>query len=107
MFKLLIQLFQNIVSITGNPFFDFIIYAAIGIVAFKIAFKLTGFVSNCTGNYDSEEMSKFHWIVRFIVFIFLVILGIVIVNFISEYIGHLIFGAFFILGIANKEKIFK
>lgn len=66
---------SNLIPITGNSLIDTILFFAIGAVAFFVAWGLTSLVAPVTG-YDSEGMSGFHWIIRVIVFVGLMLLCI-------------------------------
>lgn len=64
----IIELISSIVNITGNPTFDTIIFAFIGLISGSIAFGLVGMLFDFTGNYNSRDMSEMHWGIRVIMF---------------------------------------
>ena len=75
----LMDFISTICPITGNSIADTIIFGVISAIAFAVAWPITGAIANCLGDHNSEDMSKIHWLIRFVVFVALlaVVLGIV------------------------------
>lgn len=82
MWSWLIELISNIVDITGNPVADTIIFALIGFVSCSIAFGLVGIMFDFSRSRDSKTMSEIHWVLRFIIFVFLTYVFVKIAQFV-------------------------
>lgn len=82
MWSWLIELISNIVDITGNPVADTIIFALIGFVSGSIAFGLVGIMFDFSRSRDSKTMSETHWVLRFIIFVFLTYVFVKIAQFV-------------------------
>lgn len=79
MWALIIGFLESCFSITGIGWVDFLIYFVIeSVLAYPVAFKLTGFIADLFGWYDSKGMSILHWTIRIlIIFAPFIIVGIV------------------------------
>lgn len=54
---------SNIVPITGDSLVDSILFGVIGLIAFGVAWYITGLIAVLIG-YDPNGMSLVHWIIR-------------------------------------------
>lgn len=89
-----IDFVSTICPITGNDLIDAILFAIITSIAFAIAWKLTGFISS-----DSDTMRSIHWIIRVLVFLFLLAVALSVINFI-HWIGSWPWWVYLIIGVA-------
>ena len=92
----LLDFISNIIPITGNPIVDTVIFFIISVIAFVIAWLVTGALASAM-NYDSDSMSAVHWFVRFLIFFGLLGLAIGLVHLIKWFLSfewwvYLIFG---------------
>ena len=68
MWNFIIGLLETYLSITGILWLDFIIYFVLeSIIAYPVAFKLTGIIFEALDFYDSKIMSVVHWIIRILI----------------------------------------
>ena len=81
--KQIIDLIGELVSISGNPTIDSIIFAVIGVISFMVAFGMVGRIFDAFGKYDSDLMSDVHWLIRVLVFGCLTWLGVKIAQLIK------------------------
>ncbi len=79
----LLDIISNYIEITGNSDLDSILIALIGLISFSIAFGIVGLIFDALGFYDSDIMSDVHWSIRFIVFLGLAYLLIIIAKWIG------------------------
>ena len=91
------EFISMICPITGDNFADTIIFSLIASVAFIVASKLTKSFADTTGFYNSSFMSVVHWLIRVLIFVFLlgIVLGMVhLIRWISswQWWGYLILG---------------
>lgn len=84
--KQIIDFVSNIVPITGNSVADTILFFVIGVIAFAVAWWITGAIASGV-DYDSESMSGIHWIVRIVIFLGLLGLCIGIVHLIKWFLS--------------------
>lgn len=68
----IIEIISSIVEISGNATLDTILFAIIAFISFSIAFGLVGVIFDALGFYDSDLMSDTHWIIRVVVFAFMI-----------------------------------
>lgn len=117
---IIIELFENLITITGNSTVDTVLLAVIGLISFLVSFGAVGVLFDALGMYDSDAMSGAHWIIRVFVFAILSIVIIYIVKFVTWLISFkwwiylivfLIAGALiasiYILRYKRKKKINK
>ena len=83
MWKTIIDLIGELVSISGNSTIDSIIFAIIGTISFLVAFGIVGLIFDAIGIYDSDLMSNAHWLIRVLAFAGLTWLGVKIAQFIK------------------------
>ena len=83
MWKTIIDLIGELVSISGNSTIDSIIFAIIGTISFLVAFGIVGLIFDAIGIYDSDLMSDTHWLIRVLVFAGLTWLGVKIAQLIK------------------------
>ena len=62
--KFLFELFTSPFGLPINPLYEYLLLAAIGVIAFWIAYGLAGLYGSTSG-----ERKLLHWIIRFIVFV--------------------------------------
>ncbi|MDD3382760.1 MAG: hypothetical protein PHT83_04605 [Bacilli bacterium] len=79
--KLILELVEKYVSISGNTIIDTILFAFIGLVSFSIAFGLVGFLFDAIGKYNRRMMSDVHWALRIVVFMTLTYIFVKIFQF--------------------------
>ena len=82
--KILFELLISPLTISNNYYLNSMTIGLIGIVAFKIAFKIVGNIG-----IRGEIGSLLHWIIRFLVFILLWVLCCLVVNIVKFVINHL------------------
>ncbi len=81
--KIILELIERFVSISGNPIIDSILFLFIGFISFTVAFGLVGFIFDAVGKYNSKLMSNVHWSTRIIIFFSLTFIFVKIAQFIS------------------------
>ena len=81
--KQIIDIFGELVSISGDSTVDSIIFAIIGVISFMVAFGMVGWIFDAFGKYDSDLMSDVHWLIRVLVFGGLTWLGVKIAQLIK------------------------
>ena len=82
LWKLLISLIENSISLTGNFLIDFIIFTIFEFIAYCLAYKVVGIISKFL-HYNSKKMSIFHWILRIILLIIIIFVTIFILKIIK------------------------
>lgn len=83
--KLLFELLISPLSISDNYYLNFIIMALIGLVAFRIAFKVVGNLG-----FRGGIGSLFHWTIRFFVVVLLCSSCCIVISAVKFVIAHVV-----------------
>lgn len=79
------ELLTSSLTISDNYFVNFIVIGLIGIIAFKVAFKIVGDIG-----LFGEVGSMLHWIIRFVTFFLLWFICCIVIEITKFIISHII-----------------
>lgn len=83
--KMFFELLTSPLTISDNYFVNYIIIGLIGIIAFKVAFKIVGDIG-----LFGEVGATLHWIIRFVTFFLLWFVSFIVTEITKFIISHIV-----------------